>query len=151
VVSAEKAEARLVESDPVRTTGLGGNEHGSVRAFDDSTLNREGAKNKVDVDPAQCKQLTTSGTGHGSECEIELQRRVGFCDRLEQPGDFEGSRWSHLSLHTLRWLARSATFSKTHDHRSAWARAACKVECTRRTEPTASGFPPRRPFTRSFS
>jgi hypothetical protein len=103
VVSAKKGEARLVESDPPRATGLGGNEHTSVRAFDDRSLNREGAHDEVDVDPPHCKQLTSTSAGHRSKYEIEVQRRVRFCDRLEQPGDFNGSRWSHLGLHALRW------------------------------------------------
>jgi hypothetical protein len=96
---------------------------------------------EIDVTPSQPKQLAAPRPGHGGKGQIEVQQGIRFRHGLEKTGDLGRSWRPHLGGDTPGRAGVRGHVVKTHNQRSAWARAACRVKWMRRTVPTASGSP----------
>jgi len=60
----------------IRTMSRCWTQYGSIRPFDERTLNGKTPADKVDVVPAQGQELPTTGTCSGGQSEVQMKRRV---------------------------------------------------------------------------
>lgn len=80
----------------MRARCLGRSQDGAVGSLDERSLESERAPVEVDVGPAKRHELSSAGSGGGSQDEEQMEQRIGLGDAGEQAAKLNGRCWPHL-------------------------------------------------------
>ena len=102
VLPSQQRETRGIEGNPIRTPCLGRHYAWTIGSLDQRSLNAKASADKVHVDPAQCQELPSTGSGRGGQGQIEVEGGIPR-SKLKQLSHLFRCRRSHLNGLISRW------------------------------------------------